>query len=107
LPGGTRPVATPPATVPRKNGVTTEEAAKLAPKMRFSQRASVTLRKANAAPRMITPNAARVSGMMSVDITDANASGNPVQSTTTTKISQTWLASQIGPMECSIRLRWA
>ena len=62
LPGGTRPVATPPATAPRKKGVSTEDAAKLAPKTRLSHIASTTLRKANADPRMITPNAARVRG---------------------------------------------
>jgi hypothetical protein len=56
---------------------------------------------------MITPNAARVRGMIMVDITAANTGGNPVQSTTRAKISQTWLASHTGPIECSISSRWA
>jgi hypothetical protein len=89
LPGGTRPVATPPATAPRKKGVSTEDAAKLAPKTRLSHIASTTL------------------GMIMVDITAANTGGNPVQSTTRAKISQTWLASHTGPIECSISSRWA
>ena len=37
----------------------------------------------------------------------AKASGNPVHSTTSTKISQTWLASHTGPMACSMSVRWA
>ena len=40
--------------------------------------------------------------MNSVDITDAKATENAVQSTTRTKISQTWLASQTGPIAQSI-----
>ena len=60
------------------------------------------LRNANAAPRAIIPKAASVSGTYSVDATAANPAGNPVHSTTSTKISQTWLASQTGPIACSI-----
>jgi len=102
-------VATAPAMVPRKNGVTTEEAAKQAPKRRLSHSSDsgTALRKAKAAPRMITPKATAVSGRYSVDMIEANASGKPVHSTTRAKISQTWLASQTGPMECSMRERWA
>ena len=48
------------------------------------------------------PSAPSVSGMYNVDATAANAGGKPVQRTTSTKISQTWLASHTGPMECSI-----
>ena len=64
------------------------------------------LRNANAAPRAIIPKAARVSGTYSVDATGVNPAGNPVHSTTSTKISQTWLASQTGPIACSITARW-
>ena len=42
------------------------------------------------------PSAARKSGIASVEVIEPNASGNAVHSTTSTKISQTWLASQTG-----------
>ena len=48
------------------------------------------------------PSAARVSGTNRVSVIDANASENAVQSTTRQKISQTWLASQTGPIEWSM-----
>jgi hypothetical protein len=38
--------------------------------------------------------------------TAANTPENAVHSTTSTKISQTWLASQIGAIERSMRSRW-
>ena len=44
------------------------------------------------------PTAAAVSGTYSVDMIAAKAVGNPVHSTTSTKISQTWLASHTGPI---------
>ena len=43
--------------------------------------------------------------MKSVEKTASNALENAVQSTTRTKISQTWLASQTGPIAQSIRSR--
>ena len=43
--------------------------------------------------------------MKSVEKIDANAVENPVHSTTRTKISQTWLASQTGPIAQSISSR--
>ena len=43
--------------------------------------------------------------MNSVDMTDAKASGNAVQRVTSMKISQTWLASQTGPIAQSISAR--
>ena len=61
--GGTRLEATPPTTVPRKNGVARDDAAKQAPKKRRIGSELTLLRKANAAPRAIMPNAASVSGM--------------------------------------------
>ena len=36
--------------------------------------------------------------MNSVDMMDSKATENPVHSTTSTKISQTWFASQTGPI---------
>ena len=44
------------------------------------------------------PTAAAVSGMASVDAIEPNATGYAVQQTTSTKISQTWLASHTGPI---------
>lgn len=38
-------------------------------------------------------------------MTAAKTGGNSVHIMTSTKISQTWLASHTGPMECSMRLR--
>ena len=105
IPGGTRPDATPPATAPRKNGVMTEEAANAAPNRRRCQTCVTVLRNANAEPRTMIPNAARVSGMYRVEATAPNSGGKQVHSTTSTKISQTWLASQTGPMECSMSRR--
>src|SRR4051794_454010 len=62
LPVGTRPDATAPATAPRKNGVNIDDAANVAPNSRLSRTSGTDLRNANADPRRITPNAARVSG---------------------------------------------
>ena len=45
--------------------------------------------------------------MNSVEKIASNASENAVQSTTRTKISQTWLASQTGPIAQSISSRGA
>jgi hypothetical protein len=43
--------------------------------------------------------------MYRVEAIAANAGGNAVQSTTRTKTSQTWLASQTGAIDLSIRSR--
>ena len=43
--------------------------------------------------------------MNSVDMIDAKATENAVQSTTSTKISQTWFASQTGPIAQSTSAR--
>ena len=45
------------------------------------------------------PIAAMNSGMYSVEKIEPNATGNAVQTITSTKISQTWLASQTGAIE--------
>ena len=44
------------------------------------------------------PSAAMKSGTVSVETIEPKASGYAVQQMTSTKISQTWLASQTGPM---------
>jgi len=88
-PADTRPEATAPATAPRKNGVTNEEAAKAAPNVRCSRTFSTGFRKANPAPRRMIPTPAAVSGTYSVDAIAAKAAGNPVHKITRTKISQT------------------
>jgi hypothetical protein len=104
-PGGTRPDATPPAIAPRKNGVTTDENANAAPNIRCCHTSVAAFRNANAEPRAITPSATSVSGMYRVEAIDANSGGNAVHISTRTKISQTWLASHTGPIECSISAR--
>ena len=53
------------------------------------------------------PNAASESGTNSVSVIDANASGNPVHSTTRQKMSQTWFASHTGPIEWLMTCRGA
>src|SRR4051812_22334704 len=98
IPGGTRPEATPPTTAPRKYGVISDDNANEAPRNRRMPSVVMLLRNANAAPRAIIPKAASVSGMYIVVTTEANAGENPVHITTSTKISQTWLASHTGPI---------
>ena len=70
-----------------------------------SSRASSWARKVKAAPRSTMPNKRRVSGMNSVVEMAAKARGKPVKTTTMTRMSQTWFASQMGPMAPSIRSR--
>ncbi len=105
LPSGTRPEATAPTTVPMKNGVITDEAAnRCSAKLRRELRTADSW-KAKPAPRRTIPSAARQRGMKSVDITASKATEKAVQRTTRMKISQTWLASQTGPIARSIRPR--
>ena len=47
------------------------------------------------------------SGTCSVVMTAEKAAGKPVNSSTITMISQTWFASQTGPIACAISSRWA
>src|SRR5258707_1151282 len=93
-----------PAPQPHSTAATAspDDSASVAPNSRFSATSDTDLRNANADPRRMTPNAASVSGTYSVDITAANARGKPVHNVTSTKMSQTWLASHTGPIECSI-----
>src|SRR6202035_4744234 len=96
MPRGTRPDEIAPATVPRKNGVTTDEIANAAPKGRCNDSPVTAPRKANAEPRRMMPIAVAVSGMYKVEAIAANTVGKPVQVTTSAKMSQTWFASQTG-----------
>ena len=79
--------------------------AKVPPRMRWSRTWVTALRKAKLAPRSTIPRAAIVRGTNSVSMIDAYASGKHVHRTTKTKISQTWFASQTGPIECSMTSR--
>ena len=105
LPIGTRPEATAPATVPMKKGVITDESANARVARRRPRSLAATPWKAKPAPRSTIPRAARLSGMNRVDMIDAKASGNPVHSTTSTKISHTWFDSQTGPIAQAISAR--
>ncbi len=104
-PAGTWPDAIAPATAPMQNGTTTDEIANAAPKFRWLDAIVTSLRKAKLEPRRTMPNAARDSGTKSVSVIDANVLENAVHRTTSTKISQTWLASHTGPIECWITAR--
>ena len=105
FPTGTRSPTIAPTTVPMKNGVRME----LSPKSSWAASRPRAVRavwwNANPAPRSTIPTAARLSGMNSVEKIASNADEKPVQRTTSTKISQTWLASQTGPIAESIICR--
>ena len=98
-PAGTRPDAIAPATAPRQNGTSTDDAANAAPKFRWLEVRVTSLRKAKLDPRNTMPSAASDSGTNSVSVIDGNASENAVHNTTRQKISQTWFASHTGPIE--------
>src|ERR1700674_2759582 len=82
-PAGTRPDAIAPATVPKKNGVISDDAAKTAPNNRASAKVAAYLRKAKLAPRNTIPASASHNGMNKVVVAAANAIGNPVHQITT------------------------
>jgi hypothetical protein len=89
LPTGTRPPATAPTTVPRKNGVSTEASPKSLSASNRPRARRALWWNANPDPRRTTPSAARLSGMNNVEKIASKADGKPVQSMTSTKISQT------------------
>ena len=105
LPTGTRPPAIAPTTVPRKNGVSTDDAPKTTVARARPRARRAVCWNAKPAPRSTIPNAARLSGMNSVEKIDSNADGKPVHRTTRTKISHTWFASHTGPIAQSINSR--
>src|SRR5262249_55185689 len=96
FPTGTRPVAIPPITVPSANGVSIDDRPNAAPIRARSRRVALWLLRAYAVPRTMIPMLAANSGTTRVDATEPNAVGYPVHATTSTKISQTWFASQTG-----------
>ncbi len=59
---GTLPAAIAPTTAPMKNGVRTEERAKVAPAARRASSPSIALRKAKPEPRSTIPTAASAIG---------------------------------------------
>ena len=105
MPTGTLPATIAPTTVPMKNGVSSDASPKMTSAARLAPIRLAVLWNAKPAPRSTIPSAARLSGMNSVEKIASNALENAVQSTTSTKISQTWLASQTGPIAQSIRSR--
>ena len=75
LPTGTRPPATAPTTVPRKNGVSTEAAPKTVVASARPRGRRAVCWNAKPDPRSTIPNAARLSGMKSVEKIASNADG--------------------------------
>src|SRR5260370_13858965 len=59
-PAGTRPEATAPATVPKKNGVISDDPAKIAPNNLARRNVSAYLRNAKLPPRHTTPATANI-----------------------------------------------
>src|SRR3954469_16436874 len=80
--GGTLPAAIAPTTVPMKNGVSSEEIAKVAPIARRSRSPTTDLRKAKPAPRRTIPSAASAIGTYNVVKIALKAGGKAVQRTT-------------------------
>ena len=83
-PSGTRPEASEPAIVPRKNGASTEEVANTTPNSFACHSVSLYLRNAKLAPRRTMPTSASTSGTYSVVIAAANDRGKPVHHITST-----------------------
>ena len=94
-----------PITVPMKNGVSTEENAKVAPAALAKPSREICLRKANPEPRSTIPPKASHRGRAATVITGAKASGKAVQKMTRSKTSHTWLASHTGVIDSSINWR--
>src|SRR4051794_21577226 len=99
LPTGTRRDAIPPTAAPRAKGVRiddADDAVSIACSWRSDE---VPERSAYAAPRTMMPRPATNSATESVEAIDPNATGYAVQTTVSTKISHTWLASQTGAID--------
>ena len=82
-----------------RTGSAPTTSANSAPSTRASLIVAAWPRSANAVPRKMIPIAARKSGIESVEKIEPKATGNAVHTITSTKISQTWLASQTGLIE--------
>ena len=97
-PRGERGAATsraPPASRATRSRTRASSAAATAPPSPYA-------RNANAAPRNTIPAIAMLNGTYSATPSAANAGGNAAKSAVTTKISQTWFASQTGPIASAI-----
>jgi hypothetical protein len=99
LPTGTSPPAIAPTQAPKQNGTSTDDSANSPPSTRASRIVAASPRSAKAVPRKMIPATAMKSGTYRVDMSEPKASGKAVHSTTSTKISQTWLASHTGAIE--------
>jgi hypothetical protein len=99
LPTGTRRDAMPPTAAPSANGVRIEDTEEAVSIARSCRADDVPDRSAYAAPRTMMPSPATNSATDSVDAIDPNAVGYAVQTTVSTKISHTWLASHTGAID--------
>jgi hypothetical protein len=70
-----------------------------------SSRALSYVRNVKAEPRSTMPISSRVKGICSAVAIVEKAGGKPVKRMTKTRISQTWFASQTGPMASAINAR--
>ena len=81
---GTRPLATAPTIIPKKNGVISDDAANITPNRRARAIVSANLRKANPAPRSTMPAPTSSHGMYSVVMIGPKPVGNAVHRNTST-----------------------
>src|SRR5258708_14615139 len=102
---GTRPEAIAPATVPKKNGAISDDAAKIAPNNLAWLKVSAYLRNAKLAPRNTIPASASINGMNRVVVAAAKAAGKPGHQITLMEMSQTWMASHTRPMPWAASIR--
>ena len=105
LPIGTRPEATAPATVPMKNGVSTDESANAPVARRRPRSRARDPLEGEARATQHDPERREAERDEQGRHDRREGLGKAVHSTTSTKISQTWFASQTGPIAQSIRAR--
>ena len=97
-----------PTTVPSSTGAIVLAIENTRPKRRWPGSPDISSeRNANAEPRSTTPTTNSVSGTCSATEIAANAGGKPLNSTTITRINQTWFASHTGPIAAAIARRCA
>ena len=102
-----RPLVTAPAQVPSTKGVNRLAMPKRLPHAAEMRTASAAwARKTKEAPRSTIPISTRVKGTNRAWLSGTKAPGKLVNKPTITKISQTWFASQTGPMAVAIAVRW-
>ena len=100
-----RPDASAAPDIPSTTGVTSDAIPNTRVQRRCHAPPSPYGRNANAAPRKTIPAIAMLNGTYSATPSAANAGGNAANSAVTTKISQTWFASQTGPIASAINAR--